>query len=91
MISKVAQDEQTIKKSKLADLKKLGAITTAKRKKVKQPKDDGPARPSLIIGTLTGPVLRRAKNIRDLVIEPQQFTVDKILMLLDIKKLKRLG
>ena len=40
---------------------------------------------------VSGPALRRARNIRDLVIEPEQFTVDKILMLLDIKRLKKLG
>lgn len=79
--------------TRLEELRRLGTIKgrSASRGKCKKRKEEEKFNQDVAEGVDKGLALKRARNIRDLLIEPQQFTIDKILMLLDIKRLKKLG
>lgn len=79
------------KTTRLAELRKLGTLKPRRGRRIRDPKEDRQSKSTQPGVAGDGPGLRRASNVRDMLIEPQQFSIDKILMLLDIKKLKRLG
>ena len=64
-------EEQPVKASRLAALKKLGTLKAKKGRRPREPKEDRPSRSSQPSAAVEGPALRRAKNLRDLMIEPQ--------------------
>lgn len=78
----------------LGAMKELGFLATKKKARQSSeharaanraagPRHSGPSS--------SGPPMKRAKNIRDIVVDPQMFSIDKVLMLLNIKKLKSLN